>query len=86
MFNKKKTETDLLYSEISRLKKQNKKIMLENKLLHEMASEFEGYQQQYQSALKEIAQIKTRYLTNIKQFENMQRLFAAEYQSFMKQL
>lgn len=79
MFNKKKTEMDLLYSEIIRLNKQNKKLMEENKQLRGVLGEVEKYREEYKSLSNDMKRIKEQYQEKIQKFDKIQSLFVDEY-------
>ena len=62
MFNKIRTEKQLLYSEVERLKKMNGKLEDENRRLREGMKDIEQFRQKYKELISSIGMIKNRYI------------------------
>jgi len=61
MFNKNKEEKELLYAEISRLKKVNRKLEDENTRLRENSEMIGRYRMEYEKLIKEMKSLKSKY-------------------------
>ena len=82
MFNKKKMETDLLYSEIERLKRENYKLTITVGAYKEKESEIEKLRDTYKNLVEE-----TKRLRDIakEELESYRDLFS-EYQGYLNNL
>ena len=82
MFNKKKMETDLLYSEIERLKRENYKLTITVEAYNEKELEIEKLRDTYKNLVEE-----TKGLRDIakSELESYRALFR-EYQEYLENL
>ena len=82
MFNKKKMETDLLYSEIERLKRENYKLTITVEAYKEKESEIQKLRDTYNNLVEE-----TKGLRDIakEELESYRDLFS-EYQGYLNNL
>ena len=82
MFNKKKMETDLLYSEIERLKRENYKLTITVEAYEEKELEIEKLRDTYKNLVEE-----TKGLRDIakEELESYRDLFS-EYQGYLNNL
>ena len=78
MFNKSRTEKQLLYSEVERLKKMNGKLADENRRLKEGLVDIERYREKYKELVSSIGMIKNRYRDKLKTFDGMEALYRKE--------
>ena len=78
MFNKSRTEKQLLYSEVERLKKMNGKLEDENRRLREGMKVIEQFRQKYKELISSIGMIKNRYRDKLKTFDGMEALYWKE--------
>lgn len=79
MFNKSRTEKQLLYSEVERLKKINQKLADENRRLREGMGDIEKYREKYNKIIQSMEMIKKQYTEKLKVFDGIEVLYRKEY-------
>lgn len=79
MFNKSRTEKQLLYSEVERLKKINGKLADENRRLGSSMEEIEKYREKYKETLQSMEMMKKQYAEKLKIFDGIEALYRKEY-------
>lgn len=79
MFNKSRTEKQLLYSEIERLKKINSKLADENRRLRSSMGDIEKYREKYSQIVQSMEMIKKQYAEKLKDFNGIEALYRKEY-------
>ena len=75
MFNKSRTEKQLLYSEVERLKKMNGKLADENRRLREGLVDIERYRKKYKELVSAIEMIKSGYRDKLCLFDDITPLY-----------
>ncbi len=78
MFNKDKTEKQLLYGEIERLRKVNRKLADENRRLREGLVNIERYREKYTELIQSAEKIQKRYRAELKAFDGIGDLYKKE--------
>lgn len=86
MLNKGRTEKQLLYSEVERLKKINRKLKDENRRLREGIEDIEKYREKYKELIGSIEMIKKQYAEKLKVFDGIEELYRKEYRKLKNQL
>ncbi len=79
MFNKNRTEKQLLYSEVERLKKINSKLADENRRLRSSMGDIEKYREKYSQIVQSMEMIKKQYTEKLKVFDGIEVLYRKEY-------
>lgn len=79
MFNKSRTEKQLLYGEVERLKKINGKLEDENRRLRSSMEEIEKYREKYNKIIQSMEMIKKQYTEKLKVFDGIEALYRKEY-------
>lgn len=79
MFNKSRTEKQLLYSEVERLKKINSKLADENRRLRSSMEDIEKYREKYNKIVQSMEMIKKQYTEKLKVFDGIEALYRKEY-------
>lgn len=79
MFNKSRTEKQLLYGEVERLKKINSKLADENRRLREGLGDIEKYREKYNKIIQSMEMIKKQYTEKLKVFDGIEALYRKEY-------
>ena len=82
MFNKKKIETDLLYSEIERLKRENYKLTITVEAYKEKESEIEKLRDTYKNLVEETKGHRDIAKAELKYYRSLFR----EYQEYLENL
>ena len=78
MFNKSRTEKQLLYSEVERLKKMNGKLADENRRLREGLVDIERYRKKYKELVNSIEMIKNGYRDKLCLFNDISMNYRKE--------
>ncbi len=78
MFNKSRTEKQLLYSEVERLKKMNGKLADENRRLREGLVDIERYRKKYKELVSAIEMIKNGYRDKLCLFDDISMKYRKE--------
>ena len=73
-----KAERNLLYGEISRLKKINKKLADENRRLHGTLDEIENYRDKYKELIESVEKVKKKYEKQAKSFNEIDKMYRKE--------
>ena len=79
MFHKSRTEKQLLYSEVERLKKINQKLADGNRRLRSSMEDIEKYREKYDEIVQSMEMIKKKYTEKLKVFNGIEALYRKEY-------
>lgn len=86
MFNNKdKTEKQLLYREVERLRKINRKLEDENRCLRENSEKTERYRKEYETLMKSVENMQKRYGEKWKMFDGLSVIYRKESGKLKKQ-
>ena len=86
MLNKGRTEKQLLYSEVERLKKINRKLEDENRRLRENSEKIEEYRKEYETLMKSVEDMQKRYGEKLKMFDGLSVIYRKELGRLKKQI
>ncbi len=75
LFNMNKAERELLYGEINRLKKVNKKLEDENRRLRGGLEDIERYREKYKEMIESVEGVQKRYKDELKSFGGLRELY-----------
>ncbi len=86
MFNNKdKTEKQLLYREVERLRKINRKLEDENRRLRENSEKIERCRKEYETLMKSVENMQKRYGEKLKMFDGLSVIYRKESGRLKKQ-
>ena len=84
MINKNKAERELLYAELSRIKKINRRLEDENRCLRENSEKIKEYRREYETLIDHMKNVEKKYKKHIALVADVEKAYQAELKKQQK--